>query len=872
MNRGIACAEVLSSHAPADLAARYRVGLETQVNVRQGEQKAGNAYNYRIADRESAEKRQTFDLAKHHESIGISGHDPVKGVSIGVGFDFDSIIGHKAGLSNERLEAVRDAVMDQEYIEVRRSTSGTGYHLWVWFDPNNLPVTANRAEHKAVARAVLQKMCVDTGHDLTADIDCCGSILWICASKATLENQGLTLIKAAVAPLHDYPANWHEHLDVVKGNRKKTKAHPSLSNGDADTFDNTHQDRPRVPLSVEHQSLIEKLTAAGYPPIWNQDHNCLAAHTFGIKKIKLEGGLRGLFDTVSEGTDPDHPNCFLFPLEGGAWRAFRFSAGTSECDVWETSPNGWTTCTVNETPTVERAARCCGGILSPQKTVEAYLFRHSDGVAEMVKALGGKITFPAFLGDRKLSVRKKEGSGLIVEFEHEAADDPYVDVAWKAGWTKERRVWATVVKLETRHVIADRSPWMDKLVRHVSQDGRQVSLFSMTGHGWQRHTTDRVRDFMVHQGFDPDCIPGYLGWCAANPWDLVSIPFAPEYPGNRRWNRTGSKLLYEPSSFPGETVCWDMILNHLGSGLNEAVEADDWCKAHGIYTGADYLARWAAIMIRTPQRRLPMIFFYSQPEQNTGKSAFHESLGTLFDENGFTFADKPLTLSSGFNAELRGKVLCAVEETNIAQSDLAYTRLKAWITGPQIAIYGKGVDGFTDVNYSHWVMTANDPTYLPIEGGDTRIVISEVPPFEGEDIPKDALLNRIRKENPQFLHRLYSYDISDSAGRHTLPVLVTAEKRERVKSMETYAKFDGLQGVARKLCEALIGLEKPFSGSASSLDVALGDWLGSEAKLSDHGRETAIGRHMKRLVPTLAKQGISLTIDRGRHSIYSLAV
>lgn len=868
-NRGTACAAVISAHAPADLAMRYRFGLETQVNVDRND---SGVYNYRIADLTSAEKAQTFDLPAHFDSIGISGHDPVNGVSIGVGFDFDSVAGHKAGLTNDRLQLMRDAVMRQKYIEVRRSTGGAGYHLWVWFDPTDLPKTANRAEHKALARAVLHKMCQDTGHDLEADVDCCGAILWICARRATAENLGLTLVKPSEEPLKDYPQNWREHLSVVKGARKKTKAHTSLSDEAAEVFDDAHQDRPRVPLDPEHRVLIERLAGVGFPATWNQDHNCLVAHTFGLKKIRQQKGLRGLFDTVSDGTDPGQPNCFMFPLSGGAWRAFRFSPGTQECNVWDTSPNGWTTCAVNETPTFERAAICCRGIRSPQKTVDAFLFRRPADVQEMVEALGGTIAFPTFLGDRKLSVREKVGSGLIVEFEHEQSDDAHTDDAWKLGWTKERREWATVVKVDSHAVVLDQSPWMDKLVRHVSQDGRQVSLFSKTAHGWQRHSTDRVRDFLIHKGFDPFWIPNNLGWCAANPWDLVAVPFAPEYPGKRRWNRTGSKLLYQPSTFAGETPYWDMILAHLGGGLDEAVEADDWCKAHDIRTGADYLRWWAAIMVRTPERRLPMIFFYSHPEQNTGKSAFHEALSTLFDQNGFTFADKPLTLSSGFNGELRGKVLCAVEETNIAKSDLAYTRLKSWITSPQIAIYGKGVDGFNDVNYTHWIMTANDPSYLPIEGGDTRIVISEVPPYEGKDVPKDMLLAQLRKENPQFLHQLYSYDISDSAGRHTLPVLVTAEKLARVKSMETYTKFDGLQGIPRKLCEGIIELPKPFTGSASALNEALGEWVQGEAKMTVRGRETAIGRHMKRLIPTLEKQGIALTIETGRHSIYHLAV
>jgi hypothetical protein len=877
LTRGQACMPVVTQSAPADLAARYREALETQVNVtphvQLSESSSGGAtYNYRIGGAASAEKPQTFDLLAEFDSIGISGHDPVAGVSLGVGFDFDSVAGHKAGLSDDRLEAMLGAVRQLPYAEVRRSTGGAGYHIWIWFDSANLPRTENRAEHKALARAVLQQMCRDTGHDLAADVDCCGAILWICARRATAENGGLTLVKAAREPLKEIPTNWREHLEVVKGTRRRTRVRADMSDSEADAFDETYQDRPRVPIGAEHRVFADRLGETGFHTSWNQDHGCLVTHTFAIKSLKAKYGLRGVFDTVSEGADPHHPNCFLFPLEDGAWRAFRFTPGTPECKpVWEMSPNGWTTCVVNETPTMERAAVCCRGIVSPHRSGEAFLFRDAADVKEMIEALSGKISFPSFVEDRQLSVRRKDGASLIVEFERQDADDAEVDAAWKLGWTKDKQAWATVVKIESRGAIVDHAPWIDKLVRHVSQDGKQISLFSNTKRGWQQHNTDRVRDFVIYCGTPDFLVSSRLGWCAANPWELVSIPFEREYPGDRRWNRNSAKLYYAPSSFPGTTSYWDMVLNHIGRGLDEAVESDDWCRAHGIETGSDYLRRWASIMIRTPARRLPMLFFYSCPEQNTGKSIFHEGLSTLLDTKGYTFADKALTLQSGFNAELRGAVLCIVEETNIAKSDLAYTRLKAWITGPSLQIHPKGKDSFLDTNFTHWIMTANDPGYLPIEAADTRIIISEVPPYEGEDIAKDVLLGHLRKEGPQFLHQFYSYDISDSAGRHTLPVLFTTEKRTRIEKLQTDAKFDGLEGVPRQLCEAIIAMPKPFSGDATQLNEALGDWDGQQDKKKERSRVTSVGRNMQRLKVTLAKHDISVEIEPGRHSTYHIA-
>ena len=409
------------------------------------------------------------------------------------------------------------------------------------------------------------------------------------------------------------------------------------------------------------------------------------------------------------------------------------------------------------------------------------------------------------------------------------------------------------------------------MVRHVSQHGKQVALFANTAEGWQEQQTDRIRDYLKYRGVEPKLVGYRLGWCAAHPWELTSIPFSEEYPGKRRWNREGSKLLYMPSSAPGPTPHWDRILHHIGRGLDDAVDGDPWCQSHGIADGADYLRRWIAIMLRTPRRRLPLLFVFSNPEQNTGKSVLHEGVSQLFDVNGFTFADKAVTLASGFNAELRGAALCVIEETNLAKSESAYTRLKAWITGPSLQICPKGKDSFVEPNFSHWIMTANNPEYLPIESGDTRVVMWEVTPFEGAEIPKDDLLAALRKEAPQFLHQLYDYDINESAGRHTLPVLLTAEKAERVKRVETAAKYDGLPELPRKLCEAVIAMDKPFSGTATALDEALGDWCDAVKGKSQKSRVTTVGRHFPRIARTLEKHGVKVKIDTGRTTTFHIA-
>ena len=106
----------------------------------------------------------------------------------------------------------------------------------------------------------------------------------------------------------------------------------------------------------------------------------------------------------------------------------------------------------------------------------------------------------------------------------------------------------------------------------------------------------------------------------------------------------------------------------------------------------------------------------------------------LFDEKGFEYGDAALKNAKGFNGELEGKALCAVEETNLANYKEAYIRIKSWVTSPRMQITYKHGTSFTADNYTHWILSTQNIRSIPIEPGDTRIVLWEVTPYEGTDI------------------------------------------------------------------------------------------------------------------------------------------
>lgn len=842
----------LRLHAPTDLAARFVPGMETFVSVIPGkpvrnddgkpipniyEDDGFTYYDFRLQKTGDEKKPIKYPLCKFHDAIGYSGWDYIKQVAYAVGFDFDHIIDHaKAGLTSEELAAVFDAVTRLSYVEIRRSTSGSGYHIWVWFPSNDLPKVTSRPEMKALARAVLAKMSFDTGHDFAADVDHLGDILWVCARRASPENRGLTLIKAADYPMADWPHDFLDHLEVVSRKRKRTRI-KGTDPEESDAIEQANRDRPRVPLDATHRTLIKEHEASGFYCYWSTDHHCLVGHTKAMEEIKATLKLPGIFATVSEGTNPAIPNSFWFPLEGGGWRGYRFTQGTEETATWSTSRNGWTTCVVGLLPTPAQVAALYQG----RRTKRGWVYTPENAI-KAVAAYGAKLEFPAWIkkAPRPVNIETVK-TGLFASMERRESDRK--QSAYKVGWLESRGpVWFQYVECETKSHQPDYEALADNLVRHVARDEKQLGLYVMTCHGLQRQTMEQVKNRLTHEGIDGGIQKDLLGWCSKHSWLIKAIPFDPEYPGNRIWNRDGCQLTAQPTDSPGPTPYWDRAFTHWGQGLIDAVEADEWCHAHRIRDGADYLRWWLANCLRYPERRLPLLGTYSK-ENNTGKSMIHEAFALTMTANGYMLSDKAIKNQNGFDAELHGKVLCAIDDIDLSGNLSFYNALKRWVTNPWMNYGYKGQEVFLDRNFTHWVVTCQDRALIPLESGDERIVLWEMTPFPPADfIPKPTFMERLKKELPFLLRQLFDLDLSDIHSRLALPPLLTTEK---VEVMEKCAPLI-LSGLALNLAEAIKAMKRPCGPmTATELHTRLGDWHHTEK--TDKSCINSLGRYMPRV-------------------------
>jgi phage/plasmid-associated DNA primase len=274
-----------------------------------------------------------------------------------------------------------------------------------------------------------------------------------------------------------------------------------------------------------------------------------------------------------------------------------------------------------------------------------------------------------------------------------------------------------------------------------------------------------------------------MGWAEKRPWKLVSLPFQPEYPGNRQWNRNATQLAFQPIPRDEEPVHphWDLILEHIGSDLSKYLAKLDWAIESGIRTGGDYLRAFFASIIRDPLEHTPYLFLFG--EENSGKSIFHEAFSLLVT-SGVVKADRALTSRSDFNGELAGAILCVVEEKDIGKTPGALAKIKDASTAEFLSIRKMRTDPYMARNFTHWVQCNNDFASCPVFPGDSRITVIYVPPFTGTEIPKRQLLRKLEEEAPAFLRTVIDMILPHPMGRLRIPIVDT----EHRKRLQDFAK------------------------------------------------------------------------------------
>ena len=784
----------LNANAKKDLADLYSADMECQVNVRQldGERTTGTYMGrewsgftdgidtwkpFRIPRNAMSNPEYdldtpiTFNLDKYVEGIGMTGWDWVNRCSRWVVYDFDALIGHSdkhlAKLTHAELEAVKEAACDLEYVTVRKSASGHGLHLYVFVDQVE---TANHNEHAALARAILAKMGLDAKFDFASNVDICGGNMWVWHRKGLNNPESFKLVKEG-SILLDIPTNWRDHVKVIKGERRRT-LHPKLKQ-EADEFDLLVGRSTKTQLDSTHRQLIEWLQDKQAVCLWDADNNMLVTHTYWLMQASLHFNYAGRFETDSKGTDLHEQNCFCFPMRGGAWAVRRFSKGCGEHSSWEQDAAGWTRSFLNREPDLKTAARVFEAV---EDSKGNFQFDEAEVAASAMQLLGIEVKLDKKLSSSQATLSKhKDGRVVMTIFDKNAKSDKM------QGWHFDKDKYTRLFNIKSSNLDEAKGLLYDQTIRFlVEKTGGLTEMgwfyFNDELDAWVSTSASSIKLMLKHLGLKPTEIDEAMGASIARPWVAVVEPFKEEYPGERQWNRNGARLKYKPTEADTfEHPTWDLILEHLGKGIDSSVKTNKWCQDKGIYKGSDYLRVWIASLFQKPKQPLPYLFFYS-PEQNTGKSTLGDALSMLM-ARGSIRAATCLDAQSNFNAELDGAVLCIVEEVELDRSPKVYGRLKDWVTATELGIHAKGCTPYSVQNTTHWIHTANSHKACPVFAGDTRIVVISVDPFSsGEEIPKDELMHRLAEEASDFLGYIYSIVLSPPEGRLAVACIDTHQK------------------------------------------------------------------------------------------------
>ena len=798
----------LTKNTHPDLSSLYNYNMEVQVNVAQeGGERIQSEYKgrrwsgwtdgiqtwkpFRIPFSANSnptyeDTEMTYDLGKYVEGIGMTGWDWFNKLSRWFAYDFDAVTGHSdkhtKKLTEDELKKLVSSLTDIPWVTVRKSTSGSGLHLYVML--THPEPTSTHTEHAALSRAVLGKLSAEAGIDLFSTVDICGQNMWVWHRKM-LGTDGLTVIKPGVT-LDEVPINWRDHMDVVT--RKRRRVLPAFIKESAQDenerlFDELSGMRSKTDLDEEHKKLLKFLEEYKDFMSWfDADNNMLVTHTKALKDAHTALGFRGVFETTSKGTDATQ-NCFCYPMNNGSWAVRRFSRGVEEHPIWEQDRNGWTKCFFNRNPDLATISKYHGAVENPKG---GYIFNEGESAGLALAALGSTLKIePAFI-KKKTKLKETKDGRVIVEIESTDAD------LCPKTWVREGKKISVITTINSPPRSEVEVGNFDDIVRHVISESNVDEGWKIyTDNKWVSEPMPHVKSMLKTHGLIPQEVDDVIGSAIIRPWTMVNKPFQSEYPGEREWNYGAAQYRYTPSQDLDNLnyKTWTKVLDHVGSSLDEYVQKEPWCKANAITTGSEYLLCWIASCFQYPEEPLPYLFLYGP--QNSGKSILHEALELLVTK-GVMRADQALK-DPTFNGEIESAIICVIEETDLSSKGgkQAYNRIKDWVTARMIPIRKLYKDLVMIKNTTHWIQCANHISFCPVFPDDTRITMIYVPSLKPQDmVAKRDLILALKREAADFLAAILNLEVPDCKDRLRIPIITTEDKiSSEAANMSPLEKF-----------------------------------------------------------------------------------
>ncbi len=169
--------------------------------------------------------------------------------------------------------------------------------------------------------------------------------------------------------------------------------------------------------------------------------------------------------------------------------------------------------------------------------------------------------------DRPYVIRLNAQSNLVVRTDRRDTDTP------PARHINTGKHWECVLG---RFFDQTADPNLDDTIRCLEAGDRPHGWAVKKLDGdWGRRGSGDIKMVLQGLGYPKLEAEQIMGHLSRRPWQLVSIPFAPEEDSAARtWNTGAPQYVYQP--IPGSTAHWDMIFDHVGFDLDAYLPKIDW--------------------------------------------------------------------------------------------------------------------------------------------------------------------------------------------------------------------------------------------------------------------------------------------------------
>lgn len=204
---------------------------------------------------------------------------------------------------------------------------------------------------------------------------------------------------------------------------------------------------------------------------------------------------------------------------------------------------------------------------------------------------------------------------------------------------------------------------------------------------------------------------------------------------NGKWNLY-SQIKFEPKK--GDWSYIEKLIKHL-YGKN-AVEEDQVEEFYDYHT----------VLLKHPKQMQQARILYSH-QQGTSKSALAVLENGIFGTNYTKIRDSELT--GDYNMIWIRSLIVHMDEPHFDQAKSTSRKIRDIITAPTMNLRKMKTDHIPVPFYGKLLFTTNDSDFMPIEGGDRRYWIREVPMFEKSD--EEANFNeKMLAQIPAYLYFL----------------------------------------------------------------------------------------------------------------------